>query len=41
MTRTCGHGATPPCPYCAALVIADQGPELDDRDIDYPEEGIA
>ncbi len=36
-TRTCWHGATPRCPYCAAIVIADDGPDPDDRYLD--EEG--
>lgn len=39
MAGSCWHGAPGGCPYCRSIVIADQGPDPDDRPTDYPEEG--
>jgi hypothetical protein len=34
----CIHGAPGGCAYCASIVIADDGPDPDDRTVDYPED---
>ncbi len=34
--RPCWHDEAGGCPYCRAIVIADDGPDPDDRDAPTP-----